>query len=185
MSQQYQPMMGQQFQQPMMGQPMPMMMQQQQGMSAGAKIVIGFVVVAIVVILLYLIAGSSDTPSSSSNTEAKSNVTVTDKDPSHPVGSIIPAATGLQSPTNPIVLERVDKITDCGFDDLKRGWYDVQGQGRKNDFCRYVGDRPDANGNGGWFSCMLAGTSDAYTPMARVINPNSPYEPYVAGTHGC
>ena len=36
------------------------------------------------------------------------------------------------------------------------GWYDAQGQGVANDYCRYVGS--STLSPQGWFSCALAGT---------------------------
>merc|ERR1712224_207845 len=62
-----------------------------------------------------------------------------------------------------------------GYSDSYRGWYDVQGCGKCNDYCRWVGD----NGSGGdpskqlhvsggsnpsWWSCRLAGSSSNYSP---------------------
>ena len=35
---------------------------------------------------------------------------------------------------------------------MEQGWYDAQGQGVANDYCRMVGDGSP------WFSCALAGT---------------------------
>jgi len=58
---------------------------------------------------------------------------------------------------------------DAGYDDAYRGWYDVQGCGHCNDYCRWVGN----SGSGGnpsnlkkgssWWSCRLAGSNSAYT----------------------
>jgi len=61
---------------------------------------------------------------------------------------------------------------DDGYVDHFRGWYDVQGCGTCNDYCRWVGK----TGSGGdpsvqvekgksWWSCRLAGTDDHYTPL--------------------
>ena len=60
---------------------------------------------------------------------------------------------------------------DPGHWDRYRGWYDVQGCGRCNDYCRWVGN----SGSGGdplqktvheesWWSCRLAGDTKPYTP---------------------
>lgn len=60
---------------------------------------------------------------------------------------------------------------DAGYDDKFRGWFDLQGCGKCNDFCRWVGN----TGSGGdpsvktvhgasFWSCRLAGSNDAYTP---------------------
>ena len=59
---------------------------------------------------------------------------------------------------------------DQGYDDGYRGWYDVQGCGQCNDYCRWVGN----DGSGGdptksvrrktsWWSCRKAGTNQTYT----------------------
>ena len=70
-------------------------------------------------------------------------------------------------------LPRQTTITDWGYKDRIRGWYDIQGQGVRNDYCRWVGDGPNI-----WFSCALAGSSDQYTPRERVINPDLPHDDY-------
>jgi len=61
---------------------------------------------------------------------------------------------------------------DWGVGDSFRGWYDVQGCGLCNDYCRWVG----FDGSGGdpayklkhgrsWWSCRLAGSNEEYTPV--------------------
>jgi len=70
----------------------------------------------------------------------------------------------------------VDSTADAGYVDDYRGWYDVQGCGECNDYCRWVGNTgslgdPSANfhlgqdgaGNPSWWSCRLAGTTDTYS----------------------
>jgi len=70
----------------------------------------------------------------------------------------------------------VDSTADAGYNDDYRGWYDVQGCGECNDYCRWVGNTgslgdPSANfhlgqdgaGNPSWWSCRLAGTTDTYS----------------------
>jgi hypothetical protein len=69
------------------------------------------------------------------------------------------------------------KITDCGYDGQLKGWYDIQGQGERNDFCRYVGS-PE------WFSCELAGTNKPYTPLTDYYEQNQPHDPFNGG-YGC
>jgi len=61
---------------------------------------------------------------------------------------------------------------DAGFEDVYRGWYDVSGCGKCNDYCRWVG----GSGTGGdpskellahgtsYWSCRLAGTTNPHTP---------------------
>jgi len=71
-------------------------------------------------------------------------------------------------------------ISDVGYPDAYRGWYDVQGCGRCNDYCRWVGylgsggdpkqrmevnpgNRPYSDHQFSIWSCALAGTSVRYT----------------------
>jgi len=39
----------------------------------------------------------------------------------------------------PVCMAAHDKIVDAGYEDSYRGWYDVQGCGKCNDYCRWVG----------------------------------------------
>jgi Cys-rich repeat protein len=59
----------------------------------------------------------------------------------------------------PAVKPRRTYVPDCGNEDHLHGWFDAQGQGVPNDYCRYVfygsPDKP-------WFACALAGGSDSY-----------------------
>jgi len=70
-----------------------------------------------------------------------------------------------------------DSTVDAGYTDAYRGWYDVQGCGECNDYCRWVGNTgslgdpsvgfslgQNANGNPSWWSCRLAGSDSAYSP---------------------
>eukprot|EP00457_Paulinella_chromatophora_P001806 gb/GEZN01001808.1/.p1 GENE.gb/GEZN01001808.1/~~gb/GEZN01001808.1/.p1 ORF type:complete len:718 (-),score=77.46 gb/GEZN01001808.1/:147-2300(-) len=50
-------------------------------------------------------------------------------------------------------------LTDMGYADRTRGWYDAQNQGICNDYCRWVGEPA-------YFSCALAGTTDQYSLAA-------------------
>jgi len=99
----------------------------------------------------------------------------------------------------------------AGYTDEFRGWYDVQGCGRCNDYCRWVG----GVGTGGdpqqslekqhaqhpnrwsWWSCRLAGASSAWSPrghfaswdniskcFAEGASPPPPATPYVPGQPG-
>jgi hypothetical protein len=43
-------------------------------------------------------------------------------------------------------------ITDWGYSEMARGWYDCTCQGAANDYCRYVSDFPNI-----YWSCALAG----------------------------
>jgi len=69
---------------------------------------------------------------------------------------------------------------DEGYRDDHRGWYDLQGCGSCNDYCRWVG----LDGSGGdpakqlekgrsWWSCRLAGTSSTYTERGHFQSWNS------------
>ena len=91
---------------------------------------------------------------------------------SHTIQSV-----SMQKPTK-IIAPKPNKIIDCGYNGQPKGWYDINNQGAKNDFCRYVGDSPE------WFSCMIAGSNQPYTPREKVINPNLPHDPFT-GWNGC
>jgi len=54
------------------------------------------------------------------------------------------------------------KITDLGYAGCGEGWYDVQEQGVKNDYCRWVG-RCGCRGPCSFWSCALAGRKSQYT----------------------
>merc|ERR1711966_414425 len=64
---------------------------------------------------------------------------------------------------------------DIGYADAYRGWYDVQGCGQCNDYCRWVGNTGSGGNpatklhvpggsNPSWWSCRLAGGSSNYSP---------------------
>jgi len=67
---------------------------------------------------------------------------------------------------------------DAGYSDSYRGWYDVQGCGKCNDYCRWVGNTgsggdpskklhvPGGN-NPSWWSCRLAGENQNYSPRSH------------------
>lgn len=77
---------------------------------------------------------------------------------------------------------RPTSMADCGYPQKVRGWFDMQGQGVKNDFCRYVGDWP------GYFSCQLAGTTTntpkGEYPDSRENDPHDAYKGEFTG-HNC
>merc|ERR1711904_364689 len=67
---------------------------------------------------------------------------------------------------------------DAGYTDVYRGWYDVQGCGTCNDYCRWVGDTGSGGNpakklhvpggrNPSWWSCRLAGTNKNYSPRSQ------------------
>lgn len=65
---------------------------------------------------------------------------------------------------------------DAGYIDAYQGWYDLQGCGQCNDYCRWIGGEEVGSGgnparsleNGeSWWSCRLAGSDDAYTPRGH------------------
>lgn len=62
-------------------------------------------------------------------------------------------------------------LTDCGYATSTRGWYDMQNQGVKNDYCRTVGDAPNT-----FFSCALAGSPNQYTDAKVVYDAQLPHE---------
>jgi len=64
-------------------------------------------------------------------------------------------------------------IIDTGYPDCGEGWYDVQGQGVSNDYCRWVGHCGCRNNRASWddplltdcswWSCALAGGTSQYS----------------------
>lgn len=84
--------------------------------------------------------------------------------------------------TSPVI-PRADVISDCGYSHLRRGWYDVQKQGVKNDYCRYVG--PGAGVDHVWFSCQLAGAASPLTMPGEInVHPDDPHDDH-DGSRGC
>ena len=72
------------------------------------------------------------------------------------------------------VLPRQENIPELGFDNCGAGWYDVQGQGVKNDYCRWVGNCGCRNKRGGdcsWWSCALAGSNVPKSPRGKYTEP--------------
>lgn len=60
-----------------------------------------------------------------------------------------------------------------GYADSYRGWYDVQGCGKCNDYCRWVGNtgsggdpatKLSVGSKGSYWSCRLAGSSKSLSP---------------------
>lgn len=86
--------------------------------------------------------------------------------------------TSSNEPTKKIEPRQTSTLTDCGYMSKTHGWYDMQNQGVKNDYCRYVGD--DANIS---FSCALAGSTNQYTPRSVEYNPLLSHE--IGGTGPC
>jgi len=87
-------------------------------------------------------------------------------------GSLVPEA-------HPSCEARSSNNDDPGWDDAFRGWYDIQGCGECFDYCRWVNgsasggnptesvqDGPD----GAYWSCRLAGTTEAYTAAGNYEN---------------
>lgn len=83
-----------------------------------------------------------------------------------------PGGMGSQAPCMAPIWEGPEH--DGGFGDEFRGWYDVQGCGTCNDYCRWVG----ALGSGGdpklsvskgrsWWSCALAGSNTTHTLLGH------------------
>lgn len=74
------------------------------------------------------------------------------------------------SGTSPTCLTAKGNIKDAGYRDSYRGWYDVTGCGKCNDYCRWVGN----SGSGGnpnkkighgssWWSCAMSGSNKEYS----------------------
>jgi len=60
-------------------------------------------------------------------------------------------------------------VSDHGYTDEYRGWFDIQGCGQCNDFCRWVGAGSEGDPflsqskNGAYWSCHMAGAEEDYT----------------------
>jgi len=77
-----------------------------------------------------------------------------------------------------------NSVVDEGYSDAFRGWYDVQGCGACNDYCRWVGNSGSggspsnlAHGTGSnpsWWSCRLAGSSEPYSPREHFTSFSFP-----------
>ena len=68
------------------------------------------------------------------------------------------------------VLPRPTFINDCGYAGTG-GWYDIQKQGVKNDYCRTVGDDPK------WTACALAGGGDQLTRVGPNLGDRAELAP--------
>jgi hypothetical protein len=60
------------------------------------------------------------------------------------------------------VKARQTLITNCGYADKPRGWFDIQGQGVRNDYCRFVSAGSTGQAK---FVCALAGGTEQETPV--------------------
>merc|ERR1719160_775561 len=102
---------------------------------------------------------------------------------SAPTTSAPTTAAPTNAPTNaPTMCQPVSTSTaDAGYSDAYRGWYDVQGCGQCNDYCRWVGN----SGSGGnpetklshgssWWSCRLAGGTAPYSSNGHFTNWSYP-----------
>merc|ERR1711920_732300 len=68
------------------------------------------------------------------------------------------------------ILNRQADITDEGYGNCLKGWYDVQNQGAANDYCRWVGNC-GCRGGCSWWSCALAGSNKQYTAKGDYQEP--------------
>lgn len=59
--------------------------------------------------------------------------------------------------------DRNQAITDFGYDNKIKGWFDVNGTGCKNDYCRMVGNEDTAS-----LSCAMAGQTNEYYTDSKV-----------------
>jgi hypothetical protein len=93
--------------------------------------------------------------------------------PTKRFGGAISAA----SPARVSCSAKSSSSADAGYADSYRGWYDTQGCGQCNSYCRWVGN----SGSGGnpasrtsygasWWSCRRAGTNEAYSPRGTFGN---------------
>ncbi len=99
--------------------------------------------------------------------------------PPVPLPPTLPAqSTGSAPPKQ--IKPRVKSLGHCGNINSTRGWYDVQNQGVRNDYCAYM-----------WFGiygCALAGsTGSELTPIVHnEMRMTDPHDPYITGQiNGC
>jgi hypothetical protein len=87
------------------------------------------------------------------------------------------------APPNEPCLPVSHSISDPGHDDLYRGWFDIQGCGKCNDYCRWVegtgsgGDpsvKTDDPATGAFWSCRVAGGDEPYTARGAYTNWTHP-----------
>jgi hypothetical protein len=88
---------------------------------------------------------------------------------------------GNMEPAGQISCAPAPNITDAGYHDDFRGWFDIQGCGTCNDYCRWVGASgggdpflSQSTASGAFWSCHLAGADDDYTPedhFSRWMHP--------------
>lgn len=106
----------------------------------------------------------------------------------HRAGVHTAKATGIgnMEPAGQLACAPAVNVTDAGYHDDYRGWFDIQGCGECNDFCRWVGAGgggdpfvSQSTENGAYWSCHLAGSEEEYTVkdhFARWMHPRCPAE---------
>ena len=80
-----------------------------------------------------------------------------------PPAGVTPPPAVVAPPARPTTL------SDCGYQGLPRGWYDIKGVGYKNDFCRNVGDAATPT----WSCKIFNGDNETHT-----YDPNMPFDKY-------
>ncbi len=148
-------------------------------MSGVVLILLALVITVIIILVVYywdmvkkfftgvttaVVSTTPTTGTSTTSTPTTSTSTSTSTSISTPV---VTAPVVVKPPVKP----RMTNFSDKGWSNMTKGWYDMQNQGVRNDYCRYVGDSPNI-----WFSCALAGATDQYT-TARIYDPNLPHDP--------
>lgn len=130
---------------------------------AGKSLVL--IVVALVIILILVYVGSNQSSNASPVAPANPAVPASPAVPANPAVPAVPAnpvvpvvpIAPAPAPAPKPILPRVTNIPDCGYRQSVRGWFDWQGQGVPNDYCRYVGGGP----SDAYFNCVLAGKNGA------------------------
>lgn len=69
---------------------------------------------------------------------------------------------------------RFTEIGDCGWPKLTRGWYDFTGSGKKEDYCRFVGDKTNPT-----FKCKMA---TGIEKVDESFLPGAKHDSYIAGS---
>lgn len=83
-------------------------------------------------------------------------------------------------PVGLFIANRQKDIYECGYANMTRGWYDFRKQGKKNDYCSYVGDNP------AYFACQFGDPAKMTArEYEKIYNPDAPHDPFVQGTYSC
>jgi hypothetical protein len=75
---------------------------------------------------------------------------------------------------------RQKDIYECGYASQTRGWYDFRNQGKKNDYCSFVGDNPP------FFACQFGDPAKLTTRYGdKYFDPTAPHDPVDTSLYSC